>query len=79
MPKNVVIKSAMGYLVSADPDANGGRGSEEWTSDSSKAKRFEFQEAFETWRRQSNLVPVRDDGKPNRPLTAYAVEFVRVD
>lgn len=29
--------------------------------------------AFEAWRRQSTSVPLRTDGRPNRPLTAFTI------
>jgi hypothetical protein len=35
-------------------------------------------EALEHWRRQSVVYPLRPDGKPNRPLTAYTVEVTHV-
>jgi hypothetical protein len=34
--------------------------------------------AFADWKRTSTTHPVRPDGKPNRPLTAYTVEFINV-
>jgi hypothetical protein len=36
-------------------------------------------EALAFWRIQSRVVPLRSDGKPNRPLTAYSVEICPVD
>jgi hypothetical protein len=45
------------------------------TDDPEKAARFPtLEEALETWRLSHGL---REDGKPNRPLTAFGVEFVR--
>lgn len=35
-------------------------------------------EALEFWRTQSRERPMRDDGLPNRPLTAFTVELVTV-
>ena len=49
----------------------------EVTQDIDKAHLFaSMEEAMETWRRQSKAVPLRPDGKPNRPLTAFTVEVI---
>jgi hypothetical protein len=65
------------YLESFDPDAYGGRGYVTWTPELSKAMRFaSVAEAFDMRKCQSAVRPLRPDGKPNRPLTAYIVEFV---
>jgi hypothetical protein len=62
------------YLEWSDPDANHGFGGERWTDDLAKAKKFKsFSEAMECWKAQSNVQPYRDDGRPNRPLTAFSV------
>jgi hypothetical protein len=54
-----------------------GRGNTLITPDPQRAKRFETNaQAFEFWRQQSKAVPLRPDGKPNRPLTAYTVEIL---
>lgn len=67
------------YLEWHDVDAHGGRGADRWTSDVSKALRFNsFQDAMACWKQQSKKVPLRDDGKPNRPLTAYSVMVEKV-
>jgi hypothetical protein len=76
--KNEVQMGA--YLEWSDPDANRGMGEERWTNDLAKAKRFaDFTEAMECWRAQSTVRPLRPDGKPNRPLTAYSVTPERID
>jgi hypothetical protein len=31
--------------------------------------------AFEFWKTQSKTVPLRPDGKPNRPLTAWTIQL----
>jgi hypothetical protein len=68
------------YLEWADPDARGGFGDDGWTDDIAKAKRFAtFSDAVECWKRQSTVRPIRDDGKPNRPLTAFSVYPQEVD
>ena len=58
-------------------DTGNGRGEVGWTDDLRRAKRFVDQdETLEFWRRQSETVPLRDDGEPNRPLTAFDIEIV---
>lgn len=67
-----------GRLVSRyDPDYMGGLG-RVWTSDRhADALLFETAAAaFEYWRQPSKVRPLRDDGKPNRPLTAFTVQIV---
>jgi hypothetical protein len=34
--------------------------------------------ALETWNRQSRSTPLRPDGQPNRPLTAFTMAIVSV-
>lgn len=68
------------YLCSYDPDARGGEGAVVWTDDLGAAQRFpSVFEAGEEWRRQSTVQPLRRDGRPNRPLSAFTVTFVHVD
>lgn len=46
------------------------------THDIHAAKHFATApEAFECWRAVAPNMPVRPDGQPNRPLTAYTVEI----
>ena len=71
------------YIKSFDPNSpdpeSKGIGKLIVTENASEAKTFEtFGEATEFWRQQSPTVPMRSDGKPNRPLTAYSVQFVSV-
>jgi len=62
------------YLVWSDPNAKNGKGAEGWTMDIAKAKRFATRgEAMECWKAQSTIRPLRPDGRPNRPMTAYHV------
>lgn len=64
------------WVRSFDADAFDGRGDVAVTTFPSLALRFDSQaEAFECWQRQSTVRPLREDGKPNRPLTAYTVEI----
>ena len=63
------------YLMSFDPEAAHGRGKIATTTDITKAKRFpSFQAVMEEWKTQSKTVPLRPDGKPNRPLTAFTIQ-----
>jgi len=63
------------YLESYDPDAYDGLGYATWTDDPDKAMRFDdAMSVLMFWRQQSSARPLRDDGEPNRPLTAYTVE-----
>jgi hypothetical protein len=63
------------YLQSFDVNAHDGMGTAEWTVDVNKAMRFaDLVEAIETWQTRSVVRPLRADGKPNRPLTAFSVE-----
>jgi hypothetical protein len=64
------------YLKSYVPEARNGLGSCEWTLDRSAACVYpDFTAAFEAWRQVPKNRPKRDDGRPNRPLTAYTVTF----
>jgi hypothetical protein len=62
------------YLKRFDPEFANGRGAAWWTDDPAKAMRFEdSMAAFQFWKTQSTTRPIREDGKPNRPLTAHTV------
>jgi hypothetical protein len=64
------------WVKDFDVNANGGRGNVSFTKSPSFAKKFaSVGEAFSAYRMQSTLEPFRDDGLPNRPLTAYTVEI----
>lgn len=68
------------YLASYQPDAFGGLGFAKWTSEPALALHFSSRAAaFDFWRQQSTVRPLRADGKPNRPLTAYTVEILPED
>lgn len=63
------------YLETFDVEAHDGRGFATFTDDEAKAMKFtDFSEAVETWRTQSKVRPLREDGMPNRPLTAFSME-----
>lgn len=62
------------YLKSYDPEAHGGRGDAEFTTDRSRAMVFaDVGEALELWKAVPKRRPLREDGKPNRPLTAFSM------
>lgn len=68
------------YLTYYDPDAGGGRGAFRTSSRPELAIRFtDAGHAHDCWTQQSRAFPLRRDGKPNRPLTAFTVEYVPVD
>jgi hypothetical protein len=74
----VLIKDALTgeYLRRFDPEYADGRGAAWWTDDPAKAMRFaDVGVALETWKTQSTVKPLREDGKPNRPLTAHTITF----
>jgi hypothetical protein len=64
-----------GFLLTYTPDGHDGRGFAEVTRNVALAKRYATgREAMEDWARVSATHPVRVDGKPNRPLSAFTVE-----
>lgn len=68
------------FFVSADVDAKDGVGTFVLTNDPQKAMLFDdTMQAIEYQRRVSTVRPVRDDGKPNRPMTALSVGFQRIE
>lgn len=73
------------YLTHFDPNAHApGRsyptGEIAFSHSVGRALRFEtFKEALAFWGQPSTVVPVRPDGAPNRPLTAFTVEIVSID
>lgn len=72
---NDELPPAGSLLASYDPDGNAGAGDASWTLDPSRALVFNSPgAALELWRRRSTVRPLRPDGRPNRPLTAYTIE-----
>lgn len=68
------------YLKSYDPDGNNGFGDIEITIEPSEAMLFEDSgKAMEEWKRVSTVRPLRTDGKPNRPLSAYTVQIESIE
>jgi hypothetical protein len=67
------------WLRSVDVEARGGRGTVDLTADPAEAMRFpSLRAVMQAWRQPSRTTPFRDDGKPNRPLTAYSISPERV-
>jgi hypothetical protein len=67
------------FLVAFDVEARDGRGEAIWSPDIKKAMKFpDAISAMRAWKSQSQTRPIRDDGKPNRPLTAYTVEGIAI-
>jgi hypothetical protein len=65
------------FVVDCDVDAYGGRGDAALTDDVYAARRFDSpSDALLFYRRVSNVRPVRPDGHPNRPLTAFTIEVL---
>ena len=65
------------YVRDVDFDADEGRGRIVMTQKLEEAKRFDSPgEALEYYRTASKVVPLRPDGRPNRPLTAYNVQIM---
>ena len=70
------LTSAPTWLASFDVDAHDGLGRVNGTRHRHEAMRFtDMRAAFEAYRTQSRVRPLRPDGKPNRPLTAYTIEI----
>lgn len=64
------------YVVAYDPEAHDGMGYVESDTDPEEPLTFAtVEEAIEFWRQSPDNRPLREDGKPNRPLTAFSVEF----
>jgi hypothetical protein len=67
------------YLKSFDPDAYDGIGKVVLTPHEAEALTLgSAAEAMELWRKQSTVRPLRDDGRPNRPLSAFTIEIERI-
>ena len=67
------------WLHSFDPDYHSYEyptGLATWTDFAVGAKRFATMiDAFEFWRQESKIMPLRPDGEPNRPLTYYTISI----
>jgi hypothetical protein len=67
------------FVQAYDADGNDGLGHVEFTGDLTKALQFdELHAASSAIYAQSTLRPLRDDGEPNRPLTAYTIAVMQL-
>lgn len=67
------------YVESYDPDAFDGFGTVKFSKHEDEAKVFQsHRDAMEFWNQSSKVRPKRADGKPNRPLTAFSIEVVKL-
>lgn len=63
------------WLASYDVDAHDGLGEAIGTADPGEALRFpDVRAVLEAWKEQSTVEPLRLDGKPNRPLSAFTIQ-----
>jgi hypothetical protein len=65
------------YIAAYNPTV--GLTSLECTLNPDRALRLDSRAAFDLWQSSPTVDPVRPDGKPNRPLTGFDVEFTRLD
>lgn len=71
-----IYVESMGWIRSHE-DTCDGRGHTVFTFDPSLALGFPSKiDALEYWRQQSKTVPLRPDGRPNRPITAFSAEIL---
>lgn len=64
------------YLKRYDPEAHDGQGEVIWTSDPGQAATFaDIIAAHACWTQVPRSRPVRGDGRPNRPMTAFSITF----
>lgn len=64
------------YLAEYDVERHDGRGFARWTTDVNEAIKFaNIHLAMQAWKKQSMTRPLRPDGKPNRPLSAFSVSI----
>jgi hypothetical protein len=62
------------FLKAFDFDALDGRGQGVWTPSRAHALHFpDTGDALDFWCTESRVVPLRDDGEANRPLTALSI------
>jgi hypothetical protein len=77
----VVRSESTGQVINAwlkdfDFDANDGAGRLTTTEDRNEAMTFDDVLAIHAyWTTESVVLPLRPDGKPNRPATAYTIEI----
>ena len=68
------------YVLRYDPDAHAGLGQVWSTAELGEAIHFPvYADAMRFYLQVSTVKPLRDDGKPNRPLTAFTVGILPVE
>jgi hypothetical protein len=68
------------YLKSSDFEAHNGRGEASFTPVLEMAMSFPSPSAaFDYWNTRSRTNPTRQDGQPNRPLTAWHMEIALLE
>jgi len=68
------------YLLSCDFEAHGGRAEVNCTPQITKAMTFEtVHAAVQFYQTSPRCKPMREDGRPNRPLSCMHVEFISLD
>lgn len=68
------------YLKTNNFEAGGGRGASTFTPFIEEAMKFpDKSAAFQYWMTPSKTVPLRPDGKANRPLTAYHITIEEIE
>lgn len=73
-------KGAGEFVIYFDHEAFNGRGFISHSPDIKRAKKFDDQgAAFTFWKRTPMCKPRRDDGQPNRPMTSYTIEILRME
>lgn len=63
------------YVIACDVDAFDGRGDAVFGTLAAARVFADAGAALAYWKRQSTVRPLRPDGKPNRPLSAFTVEI----
>lgn len=67
------------YVCGLDPDFMNGLGKVDSTPEITDAKIFpDLVSAMAFWKTTSTVRPIREDGKPNRPLTAFTVHPITI-
>lgn len=69
-----------GFVESYDPSAYKGRGFATFTDDPQRAMKFASPEnAYDFMNQVPPELPVRPDGKPNRPIRAFTLEIANIE
>ena len=77
----MIVGDSEGWLQSYDLEADDGRGRVTLTAKREDAMTFDDAgAALKAYKSSPKCHPIREiDGKPNRPLTAFTAQIVRVD